>query len=302
MDRSPRRGARALLSAALLFAALATVARAAGAAPRPRATAPTSWEVTIALRLTPTNGEPVSVRLALPPSDATQQLGEVTVTARGLKAEVVRDGDEPHVLLRGTLKGPRRVAVTYGIAHRRTLEAMPVVDPIEAPPPPLLPFLTPSPLFQSRSILVREFLETQVSPLLDAPGPHDLLRSIQQVTRDRLVWAKDGKSLTLDVIRSGRGKRIGIERAFTTFLRCARIPARFVEGIDLESKTRRKRAFWSEVWAQNRWWPISASSGWVGRPPRGWVALTRDGQRVLRTDGSATVTYSVEAVPRGDAA
>jgi len=296
MVRSPRRRAPALLSVLAAAGALALVARAASAAP------PLRWEVTVALRLTPTNGAPVTVRLALPPSDATQQLGEVTVTARGLEAEVVRDGGEPHVLLRGKLKGPRRVAVTYGVERQRSLDAMPVIEPLEAPPPALLPFLTPSPLFQSRSILVREFLETNVSPLLDAPGPHDLVRSVFQVTRERLAWAKDGKTLTLDVIRSGRGKRIGIERAFTTFLRCARVPARFVEGIDVQSKTRRKRVFWTEVWAQDRWWPLSASSGWVGRAPRSWIALTRDGQRVLRSDGSATVTHTIQATPREDAA
>jgi hypothetical protein len=201
-------------------------------------------------------------------------------------------------MLRGKLKGPRRVAVNFSVEQLRPSEAMPPITPLEAPPADLLPFLTPSPLFQSRSILVRDFLETHVSPLLDAPGPPDLVRSIMQVTRERLPWAKDGKTLTLDVIRSGRGKRIGIERAFTTFLRCARIPARFVEGIDLRSKSSRKRAFWTEAWAQNAWWPMSASSGWIGRVPRGWIALARDGQRVLRVDGTATVTYAVQATAR----
>jgi hypothetical protein len=260
--------------------------------------APTAWDVTVALRVTPANGGAVSVRVALPPTDARQRLGDVSVQTRGLKAEVVRDGAEPHVMLRGKLKSPRRVAVSYAVEQLRPNETLPTVVPLEAPPADLLPFLTPSPLFQSRSILVRDFLETHVSPLLDAPGPPDLVRSIMQVTRERLPWAKDGKTLTLDVIRSGRGKRIGIERAFTTFLRCARIPARFVEGIDLRSKSSRKRAFWTEAWAQNAWWPMSASSGWVGRVPRGWIALARDGERVLRVEGTATVTYAVQSTPR----
>jgi Transglutaminase-like superfamily len=300
MVDSPRRRARTLLIGLVWLVGLS--AGSAVAAPARDKAQPTQWTVTIALRLTPTTDAPISLRVALPPGDATQQLGEVSVTARGLDVETVRDGDEPYVQLRGTLKEPRRVAVSYTIARQHSLETMPVVEPFDAPPVALLPFLTPSPLFQSRSILVRDFLETNVSPLLDAPGPHDLVRSLQQVTRERLTWAKDGKSLTLDVIRSGRGKRIGIERAFTTFLRCARIPARLVEGLDLRSKTRRKRAFWTEVWSQNRWWPISASSGWIGHPPRGWIAVARDGRRMLRLEGGATMTYSVQATPRGDAA
>ncbi|MDX2169721.1 MAG: transglutaminase-like domain-containing protein [Deltaproteobacteria bacterium] len=283
----PATARTAALAAALLIAAA-----------RADAAAPTAWDVTVALRVAPTNGGAVSIRLALPPTDARQRLGEVHVATRGLKAEVVTDGPDPHVLLRGKLKGARRVAVSYAVEQLRANATMPPITPLEAPPPDLLPFLTPSPLFQSRSILVRDFLETNVSPLLDAPGPPDLVRSIMQVTRERLPWAKDGKTLTLDVIRSGRGKRIGIERAFTTFLRCARIPARFVEGVDLRSKTSRKRAFWTEAWAQNAWWPMSASSGWVGRPPRGWIALARDGQRVLQAEDTATVTYAVQATAR----
>ncbi|MGH7293029.1 MAG: transglutaminase domain-containing protein, partial [Myxococcota bacterium] len=213
-------------------------------------------------------------------------------------AEVVRDGPEPHVMLRGQLKGARRVAVRYTVERRRRLTAMPLVEPLPFPPAELLPALTPGPLFQSRSILVREFLETHVSPVLAADAHSDLLRAIHATTRERLVWASDGKTLPLDVIRSGRGKRIGIERAFTTFLRCADIPARFVEGINLNSSTHHKRVFWTEVWAQEGWWPISASSGWIGREPKSYVALTRDGRRVLRVEeGPVDATYSIQALP-----
>ncbi len=226
----------------LVAAAIMTVVRA-------HAATPTAWDVTLAVRVKPTNGTAVAVRVALPPNDAHQRVSEVTVTSRGLKAEVINDGAEPHVMLRGKLKSARRVAITFRIERLAAPEPLPAIVALDAPPDELLPFLTPSPLFQSRSILVRDFLETNVSPLLDAPGA-DLVRSVRQVTREKLAWSKDGKTLTLDVIRSGRGKRIGIERAFTTFLRCARVPARFVEGVDLKSKTAHKRAFWTEVWAQ----------------------------------------------------
>jgi len=291
MVRPPRRRARAVLTRAALLA----LALCAGAAP---AVAAPSWEVTLALRVVPSNGGAVTIRVALPPSDATQRLGAVAVAGRGLKAEIVRDAAEPHVLLKGRLKGPRRIAVTYQVSRQLDAAPLPRIAPLEVPPAALLPYLTPSPLFQSRSILVRDFLETNVSPLLDAPGPADLVRSVLQVTRARLVHARDGRSLTLDVIRSGRGKRIGIERVFTTFMRAARVPARFVEGLDLRSTTRRKRVFWTDVWARERWWPVSASAGWVGRQPRAWIALAYDGQRVVRVEGPATVAYSVQVSPR----
>src|SRR5262249_17249804 len=155
----------------------------------------------------------------------TQHIGEVEVTTRGLDASVVRDGPQPYVLLRGKLKGSRRVAVHYTVHRTRQLAAVPAVQPVPAPPPELVPFVSPSSVFQSRSILVRDFLETTVSPLLGSTGTADLMRAIFQVTRERLTWDRAGKSLTLDVIRSGKGKRIGIERVFTTSLRCARIPA-----------------------------------------------------------------------------
>ncbi len=51
------------------------------------------------------------------------------------------------------------------------------------------------------------------------------------------------------------------------------------------------------MWAQNRWWPVSASSGWIGRLPRAYVALTRDGQRALQIDGASESAYAIQARP-----
>lgn len=256
----------------------------------------------MALRLDGGAGTPVAVRVALPPSDELQTLGDVSVQARGLAATVVREGDAPHVELRGKLKGARRVAVHYVVHRDRAPGPLPAIVPLDAPPPALLPFLMPSPIFQSRSILVRDFLETNAAPLLGAPGAPDLVRTLHQVTRQHFPWANDGKTLTLDVIRAGRGKRIGIERVFTTFLRCAHIPARFVEGVNLASNTHRKRVFWTEVWGQNRWWPISASMGWVARLPRAYVALTRDGRRAVQAEGDVELHYAVQAKPLPESA
>jgi hypothetical protein len=291
MERAPAHRLRALLSAAVGAAAL--LPSASGAAPP---ATPSRWEVTVAIRISGGTGAPMAVKLALPADTPTQQVGDVEVTARGLETAVVRDGPEPHVLLSGKLKGARRVAVRYTVRRKRQLAGVPAVEPLPAPPPELVPFVSPSPIFQSRSILVREWLETNVSPMLGTPANADLMRTVFQVTRDRLVWDRAGKSFTLDVIRSGKGKRLGIERAFVTFLRCARIPARLVEGVNLNSTTLRKRVFWTEVWAVDRWWPVSATQGWVGREPKSYVALTRDGRRVLTVDG-VDATYSIEAVP-----
>lgn len=260
------------------------------------AATPSRWAVTVAIRITGGTGAPMAVRLALPADTRTQGVGDVEVTARGLQA-VVREGPDPHVLLTGKLKGSRRVAVHYTVHRRRPLDAVPVVEPLAIPPAELVPFVSPSPIFQSRSILVRDFLETYVGPQLDNGGNADVMRTILQVTRARLRWDRQGHSLTLDVLRSGKGKRIGIERAFTTFLRCAGIPARMVEGVNLASRTGRKRTFWTEVWAGDRWWPVSASHGWIGREPKSYVALTRDGQHVLTVEGPITATYTVQAVP-----
>jgi transglutaminase-like putative cysteine protease len=292
MERSPARRARAVLSAtgtAVLL--LLAPARAAAV------TTASRWDVTVAVHITGGTGAPMHVRLALPADTEAQQIGALEVAARGLEATVVRDPLQPYVEVRGELNGARRIAVRYAVYRTRELLPVPAVQPVLAPPPELVAFLSPSPLFQSRSILVRDFLESHVSPLLGTAGNTDLMRAIFQVTRERLTWDRAGKTLTLDVLRSGKGKRIGIERVFTTCLRCAHIPARLVEGMNLNSTTRRKRVFWTEVWAQNRWWPVSASRGWVGREPQSYVALTRDGQRVLAVDGPVTATYSVQSVP-----
>lgn len=289
MERSAAHRARAVLSAA--SAAWLLLGPAAAAA-----TSPSRWDVTVAVHITGGTGAPMRLRLALPADTQTQQIGALEVTARGLDAAIVRDPSQPYVEVRGALQGSRRIAVRYTVYRTLDLSPVPAVQPVLAPPPDLAAFLRPSPVFQSRSILVRDFLESSVRPALGATGNSDLMRAIFQVTRQHLTWDRAGQSLTLDVIRSGKGKRIGIERAFTTFLRGAHIPARLVEGMNLNSTTHRKRVFWTEVWAQNRWWPVSASRGWVGREPQSYVAVTRDGQRILAVDGPVKATYSIQAV------
>ncbi len=259
------------------------------------------WEVTLAVRVSGGTGNPVSVRVALPADSPTQQLSEVEVVARGLKDSVVRDQGDPYLLLTGKLKGSRRIRISYRIATRRQLDAVPPVLPVDPPLPALLPYMQPTPLLQSRSILVREFLETHVGPFITSVDA-DIMRPIYDTTRKQIARRHEGKSLVLDVIRSRQGQRLGIERAFTTFLRCARIPARFVEGIDLKLTTPRKRVYWTEVWAHNAWWPVSASGGWLGRRPASHIALARDGARVVSVDADAKVSYRIETHELGSEA
>lgn len=254
------------------------------------------WEVTVSVRVADESGAPVTLRVALPPDSGGQRLTHVEISARGLDASIVREGEHPHVLLRGPIGGARRVAVTYRVELTPVAAPLPRILPVDAPAAALIPFLTPDRLFQSRSILVRDFLETHAAPLIRL-GTRPFMQSIFDVTRAEIKHRGDGKSLALDVIRRRKGKHIGIERAFTTFLRCARIPARFVEGINLTSTTARKRVFWTEMWAQDRWWPASASQGWIGRLPGTHLALARDGTRVVHASGTAKTTYRVDTRP-----
>jgi transglutaminase-like putative cysteine protease len=284
--------ARALLTA--LAGGTLALGTTAGAA-----VAPTQWEVTFALRISGGTGAPVALRLALPADTPLQQIAGVVVTARGLQATVVREGEAPYALLEGKVKGARRVAVTYSVHRTRLLAAVPAVQPVLAPPPELQPYLDPTPAFQSRSILAREFLAREVTPLLNSASNVDVMRAIFQAVREHLAWDSRGKSAALDVLRSGTGNRIGLERTFTTLLRAAHIPARLVEGINLNSSTPHKRVFWTLVWAQNQWWPVSASRGWIGREPTSYIALARDGRRVLSVEGSGDASYAVQAVPVG---
>jgi hypothetical protein len=258
----------------------------------PAAAASVRREVTFAVRVEGDPAHNVRLRVALPDESATRRVAAPDVTARGLQSNILADGDGRHVVLTGRLRAARRVAITYAVETSTVPKTFPAVVPVDDPAPELLPYLGAAALFQSRSILVREFLETHVGPSI-AAGEASPLRAIYAATRKHLVWKPDGLTLTLDVIRNGGGKRIGIERAFTTFLRCAHIPARFVEGIDLDSPTRTKRVFWTEVWADGTWWPVSASRGWIGSMPASYVPMARDGSRVVELDGPGDASYSV---------
>lgn len=267
----------------LMFVAAAPPAGAVGAH---------RWEVTIAIRIEGGDPDPMSLRLALPSQDPGRRITGLELTPRGLKAELRRDEDGPSVLFTGSARTSRRIAATFIVDSRSFKRRLPRIVPAPDPSIDVLPYLVPGPLFQSRSLLVREFLEFHVGPVVKS-GETDLFRAIYEATRSEIAWQRDGKSLPLDVIRRRHGKRIGIERAFTTFLRCAGIPARFVEGINLESTTKQKRVFWTELWVDDRWWPVSASRGWIGRLPASYVALARNGRRVLEMEGPVTASYLV---------
>lgn len=256
---------------------------------------PRRYELTFAVRIADAAGKPVEVHLALPPETPHQRVVDITTNARGLTADVVR-GDEPEVVFRGRVGENRRVSVTAIVDVDRRDDALPAsVQPVQEPPIETLAALRPAPLLPSRSILVREFLETHAAPRLRAGDGTDMLRAIYGSVRDELTYKPDGKSLALDVLRRGDGKRIGLERVFTASLRSAGIPAHLVEGIDPQSTTRRKRRFWTEVWAEGQWYPVSASYGWLAKPPRRQIALTFDGRRVLSSLGAGTATYGVVA-------
>lgn len=251
------------------------------------------WDVTFAVRVGDVGGKSMEVRIALPPETPSQRVSEMRVEDRGLKTQIIQ-GEQPEVVISGTVRKARRFAVTYTVAVTAAGATVPAIEPPKDPPLDLYAELSPAPLFPSRSILVREFLEEHAAPLL-ADGDRDVMRAIYNVSRTRLQHKSDGKSLPLDVIRRGQGQRIGIERVFSTFLRCARIPARFIEGIKLDSRTKKKRVFWSEAWADSEWWPVSASRGWVGKRPATFVALTHDGRRAVRMESEGSLSYTVQA-------
>lgn len=256
---------------------------------------PARYELTFAVRIADAEGKPVEVHLALPPDTPHQRVVDITTNARGLTADVVR-GDEPEVVFRGRVQESRRVSVTVLVEVDRRREPLPAaVQPVEDPPRETLVALRPAPLLPSRSILVREFLETHVAPRLRSADASDMLHAIHAAVREELEYRSDGKSLALDVLRRGDGMRIGLERVFTASLRSAGIPAHLVEGMDPASSTKRKRRFWTEVWADGAWYPVSASFGWLAKPPRPLIALTFDGRRVLRSMAAGTANYGVVA-------
>lgn len=255
----------------------------------------TTWTVTVAVRIMESDNKPIDLHVALPADTEHQEISGIEVSSRGLGSDIVL-GSEPKVVFHGRVSGDRRVSVTYRVNRTPRRGRLPAIQPAIDPPREALDALRPATLFPSRSILVREFLENHVTPKLDG-SDIDMLRAIYAVTREQLPHNRDGKSLPLDVLRRGFGLQIGRERVFTTCLRSAGIPARFVEGFDLSSSTRLKRTFWTEVWAEGRWYPVSVSRGWLGRLPDDVVAVALDGRRIVRSLGAGRIEYSVLARP-----
>ena len=279
-ERTTAHRARAVLSAdgAALLAARSGACRVAAASPL-------RWDVTVAIHVTGGTGAPMHVRLALPADTETQQIGALEVAARGLEATVVRDPLQPY------RRGARRVERLA--PHRGALCGLSDAGVVAGAGGPTRPGAGagargvpgPSPLFQSRSILVRDFLSRTSARARRRRQHRPDARDLPSDPRAAHLGPRRQEPHARRAPQRHRQARRASSASSRPFCAARIFRPVWSKGMNLNSTTRRKRVFWTEVWAQNRWWPVSASRGWVGREPYSYVAVTRDGQRVLAVDG-----------------
>ena len=217
------------------------------------------------------NRKPMAVRLALPPS-TTDAAGRATSrsTARGSTRSSCATATIRTFCFRGKLKGSRRVAVTLlGASATRHLAAVPAIHPV-GPRRRRAWSATSAP--RRSSSRARSWCASSsrrnVSAAARSAGNGDLMRAIFNVTRDRRSWRLEAaRRLALDVDPQRHAASASASSA-PSRPSCAARASRRAWSKGIESQAARRSASASSgrrSGRQDRWWPVSASHGWVGR-------------------------------------
>lgn len=217
--------------------------------------------------------DPVSVRTFLPHSDERQTIQEVFSLSGDLK-ESVRNLDENRQVSwqGGSVRGSRRIILSYRVAARALRYDLPRDIPIpEAPPPGIEESLLPTESIQSD--------HQELGELLDriAPSPRTVNTALQAIFdythRELESVPFRGTTDALTAVRLGQGSCNGKSRVFAALSRRAGIPARLVGGLILTSGSKRTSHQWVEAWINGVWVPFCPLNGHFAEIPASYLRL-----------------------------
>ena len=251
------------------------------------------WQ--IAATMTLTAAKPgTHVQMLLPLSDGRQSVLSRHTSADGVNYREEADGLNlwGHWQVTGASETKRQIRYEYTV---QIADAQTVVHPVPFPlkriAPEFKPYLSPSPLIQSDTTMVRAYAQRLVQGSKQA---------------DQAVWALyqhvaafatpdmgNEKSDALAVITAKRGSRFGKTRALVALLRTAGIPARVVGGIRLGDTARKRTTIsWAEALIGDTWVPMDPTGGYFAWLPNTYLALYRNDLPLLIHTRQVPVEYT----------
>lgn len=87
----------------------------------------------------------------------------------------------------------------------------------------------------------------------------------------------------LGTLQKGYGTTLGRARAMIALCRVAKIPARLVTGLRLESSLDARQHCWVEVYWKKCWLPCDPENGYYGSLPATYLPIRRDSNQIVRT-------------------
>ena len=252
------------------------------------------WQVELSVSVRG-DGQRGSVRSLVPDNEPGQVVFDERFSSDRLEVEVQDRAEGRLAVWSGWLEGVHEVVYRFRV--QSTAVEVPLasaIPPLEVPRAMRVTHLGPSATFPATTAAVK----TRIEELALGP-PSDPVARVQKVfafVAHEIALepaAADDALLTLD---RREGSALGKERLLVTLLRAGGRPARLVQGLELREGARPATRFWVETWLDELWVPLSASEGFVGGRPAGWVALSRGNRPFVEATGARAVGHRVRSL------
>jgi hypothetical protein len=251
----------------------------------------TKYKVTLEVQLDG-HGEDVKVRSFLPASDRHQLISEEQSDAPGL--HFTRSVERMNSV--ATWSGAQ-VPDGSRIVHSFSAVMTPLkyeLDP-DLPVPAVYPasvaaYLRPEPEVQVDDPAIAAALDRIGAAAPEVPLVQRL-RRIHDFTAGLTPRDFKGTTNALTALRLGEASCNGKSRLFVALARAARIPARLVGGLILESGHKRTSHQWVEVYIAGHWVPFCPTNGHFAELPARYLVLYRGDETLFRHSAEINFQY-----------
>lgn len=264
-----------------------------------------AWKVLVArVPLTPAQGERLwrveleisvrgrgqrgSVRAALPSTEPGQRIMDEGVVSQQLDHSVRNEPGGRVAVWGGRLDGMVELRQAYRVELQRVEMSLPTTPMPKVPEDIAQNFLISTATVPAKS---REIASLLRSLSLATPDdPAGSVRTIFAFVANEVSLDNEESDDALIALAHRVGDPVGKARLLTAMLRASGIPARRVQGLELQDDGRPRPKTWVEAWI-GEWVPMSPEDAVLGLRPARWLALSRDEGPTL----SSTSTNAIDA-------
>jgi hypothetical protein len=234
------------------------------------------------------SGQRGSIRVALPDSDAEQEIFDERQTSDRLVFTIRTEKGQRTGVWTGKFDGLHNIS--HGFRVQLSDQPLPLPADFSAEPPKEVAeiYLRSSGRFPADAPEIRELLANVAPP--SPTDPLGQLRTLLGYATDEILTASTGSDDALLTLAAGEGSQLGKARLLVALVRAAGYPARIAAGLRLRPDKEAKEAVWVEVWVGGRWLSMSPAQGFFGARPPDLLLLHTGSSTLLEETGLDAVS------------